>query len=117
MTTNQQTVNRWTTPVNIHVTLCDRTLYIKWFRDFQEGYLYAERFVNDCISRNEENWFIHEFVHAADQLKQHWVETKSGLVLATQSSTQTAILIYYEPDEEANIQSILSMQRRLERHV
>ena len=113
-TNDQQTVNRWYTPVQLQLTIRDRIRHVKWFRDFQEAYLYANRFVDQRVSQGEEGWYIHSFEYAADKLEEYWYGTKEGLILATQRITQTTIQIYYEPEEAANMYSILSLQRQLE---
>ena len=109
-------VNRYHTPVSVHVYTHNRLRHVKWFTDFQEGYHFAKGLVEHYTQEDEHMlypWTLHTFDYSASRLDYLWNTAGDGMILAETDDNTSRIEIFYEPEEANNIQHILEEQRRI----
>ena len=109
-------VNRYYTPVSVHVYSRNRLRHVKWFGDFQEGYHFAKGLVEHYRQEdtfNDHDWSIRTFDYSASRLEYLWNTAGDGMILAETEDNTSRIEIFYEPEETNNIQTILDEQRRI----
>jgi hypothetical protein len=114
--TPRPSVNRWHTPVSIHVYIRARIHHVKWFGDLQEAYLFAKGLVEQYRDEDVHQlfpWTLQTFDYTATRLEYLWNTAGDGMVLAECEMTNSRIETFYEPEETENIQQILDQQRRI----
>jgi hypothetical protein len=109
-------VDRYHTPVSVHVYMRNRLRHVKWFTDLQEGYQFARGLVEQYRWEDAHQlypWIFHPFEYSASRLEYIWNSTGDGMILGECEHTTSRIEIFYEPDEANNIHHILEEQRRV----